>query len=137
MSVEPRMTRQRRAILEALTATGEFRSAQQLHAQLKAQGQAIGLATVYRALARMAETGDVDSLMLPEGETGYRRCSSGHHHHLVCHTCGLTIEVAGPSVEAWARTTAERHGFADVRHTLEIFGQCPACQNQAAQTADH
>ena len=61
------------------------------------------------------------------GESVYRRCSSGHHHHLVCRTCGYTVEVEGPTVEQWAQTVADEHGFGDVSHTLEIFGTCRDC----------
>lgn len=123
-----RVTRQQQAIRAALAASGEFRSAQQLHALLKDQGHAIGLATVYRALARLVDAGEVDALTMPEGETGYRACSAGHHHHLVCRQCGRTVEVAGPSVETWARVTAKEYGFTEVSHTLEIFGRCSACR---------
>lgn len=51
----------------------------------------------------------------------------GHHHHLVCRACGRTVEVAGPAVESWADRVAAQHGYADVSHTLEIFGTCPTC----------
>jgi Fur family ferric uptake transcriptional regulator len=60
-------------------------------------------------------------------ESVYRRCSTGHHHHLVCRSCGRTVEVEGAAVERWAARTAEANGFADVSHTLEVFGTCPAC----------
>ena len=40
---------------------------------------------------------------------------------------GATGEVEGPAVERWTRGIADQHGFADVSHTLEIFGTCPAC----------
>ena len=63
----------------------------------------------------------------PGGEHLYRRCSEGHHHHLVCRVCGRTVEVAGPAVESWADRVAAQHGYADVSHTLEIFGTCPTC----------
>jgi Fur family ferric uptake transcriptional regulator len=45
----------------------------------------------------------------------------------VCRTCGRTVEVEGPAVERWATKVAEEHGFAEVSHTLEIFGRCPSC----------
>lgn len=125
---EPRNTRQRRAIQEVLADSDDFRSAQRLHALLKARGEAIGLATVYRALGRMAEAGELDALMGPEGETLYRLCSREHHHHLVCRSCGQTVEVQGPSVERWANDVARSNGFTDVSHTLEIFGLCPNCR---------
>ena len=62
-----------------------------------------------------------------DGETLYRQCSTGHHHHLVCRACGRTVEVAGPTVERWADSIAAEHGFVDVAHTLEIFGTCGNC----------
>jgi Fur family ferric uptake transcriptional regulator len=64
----------------------------------------------------------------PDGEQLYRRCGrEQHHHHLVCRSCGRTVEVAGPAVERWAERQAAEHGFTDVAHTLEIFGTCAAC----------
>src|ERR671929_87935 len=51
---------------------------------------------------------------------------------LVCRLCGRTVEVAGPTVEAWADRVAGEHGFADVSHTLEIVGTCADCRRQTA-----
>ena len=82
---------------------------------------------MYRALQSLADAGEVDVLRREDGETVYRRCSRGHHHHLVCRQCGHTIEVAGPPVERWASRVAEEHGFTAVDHTLEIFGICRNC----------
>lgn len=127
MGAEPRTTRQQVAIRHLLQDTEDFRSAQQLHALLQKGGDRIGLATVYRSLNRMADQGEVDVLVRPDGEALYRSCSSGHHHHLVCRSCGLTVEVAGPAVENWTRKVAADEGFTDVSHTLEIFGLCAAC----------
>ncbi len=87
----------------------------------------MGLTTVYRTLQGMAEAGEVDVMHPPGGEFRYRRCSAGHHHHLVCRSCGRTVEVAGPAVEAWSDRVAAAHGFTEVDHTLEIFGTCPDC----------
>lgn len=112
----------------ALAATQDFTAAQQLHQAMRSRGDSIGLATVYRALARMAETGEIDVIMGPGGESLYRACSVQHHHHLVCRSCGLTIEIEGP--EAWAADVAREHGFADVGHTVEIFGLCPTCRER-------
>jgi Fur family ferric uptake transcriptional regulator len=39
--------------------------------------------------------------------------------------------VAGPAVERWADRIADEHGFADVSHTLEIFGTCAQCRDAA------
>ena len=106
-----------------------FHSAQQLHAMLRDRGERVGLTTVYRTLQALADAGDIDVMRPPNGEQLFRRCSDGHHHHLVCRSCGRTVEVAGPAVESWADRVAAQHGFVDVSHTLEIFGTCQGCAN--------
>lgn len=122
-----RPTRQQTAVAEQLAALDDFVTAQDLHAKLLASGQKVGLATVYRTLQSLAADGDVDVLRTEDGEAAYRRCSGRHHHHLVCRTCGRTVEVQGPTVEKWAARVSAENGFTDVQHTVEIFGQCSTC----------
>ena len=124
-----RSTRQRTAVAEILDDLDAFRTAQQIHAALSAKGDAVGLTTVYRTLQALAEAGEVDTLLLDDGEYAYRRCrGASHHPHLVCRYCGATVEVDGPAVERWAEKVAGEHGFDDVSHTLEIFGRCASCR---------
>ncbi|MFD5323101.1 Fur family transcriptional regulator [Streptomyces sp. NPDC127092] len=126
--VKGRSTKQRAAVSAALNEVDEFRSAQELHDMLKHRGDSVGLTTVYRTLQSLAEAGEVDALRTSDGETVYRRCSTGdHHHHLVCRVCGKAVEVEGPAVEQWAETIAAEHGFVNVAHTVEIFGTCAEC----------
>ena len=122
-----RSTRQRAAVDEILGELAEFRTAQQLHDELRRSGNSIGLTTVYRTLQALAETGNVDVIRTGDGEAAYRRCSTGHHHHLVCRSCGRAVEVSGPAVERWADAVAAEHGFREVSHDLEIFGTCSSC----------
>ncbi|MDH6110446.1 Fur family ferric uptake transcriptional regulator [Kitasatospora sp. MAP12-15] len=126
-SPRARSTRQRAAVSAALDEIEDFRSAQELHDMLKHRGDSVGLTTVYRTLQSLADAGEVDVLRTSDGEAVYRRCSSGHHHHLVCRSCGSTVEVEGPAVERWANAIAAEHGFSDIAHTLEIFGTCGDC----------
>lgn len=125
-----RQTRQRTAVKAALDSRDDFMSAQQLHDLLRHQGESVGLTTVYRSLQGLAEAGEVDLLVTDDGETVYRRCSPDHHHHLVCRTCGRTVEITGPAVESWADAVAREHGFSDISHTLEVFGLCADCRAQ-------
>ncbi|CCG02483.1 Fur family transcriptional regulator [Blastococcus saxobsidens] len=122
-----RPSRQRSAVLALLDDLDGFSSAQDLHALLRERGDPVGLATVYRALQALVDDGQVDVLRGADGEAAYRRCSLVHHHHLVCRSCGTTVEVADPPVERWARQIAAEHGFADVQHQVEVFGTCRAC----------
>jgi Fur family ferric uptake transcriptional regulator len=123
-----RPTRQRRAVSACLEELDEFRSAQEIHEELRRAKERIGLSTVYRTLQSLADAGEVDVLRGADGETRYRQCSTSHHHHLVCRSCGRTVELEGPSVERWASAMAKEHGYADVTHTVELFGTCPACR---------
>ena len=122
-----RRTRQRAAVDEILLAGEDFRTAQQIHDELRHADAGVALTTVYRALQLMSDNGEVDVIRNADGEMSYRRCSGGHHHHLVCRSCGRTVEVTGPTVERWAKSVAEKNGFRDVNHELEIFGTCSSC----------
>lgn len=124
-----RPTRQRVAVTEEMGRSSEFRSAQEVHAALGERGETIGLATVYRALQAMAADEEVDVVRADDGEARYRLCSTGHHHHLVCRGCGRTEEIEGPEVERWARSVADRHGFTDIEHVVELFGTCRGCSS--------
>ncbi|QYJ02830.1 transcriptional repressor [Nocardioides panacisoli] len=123
-----RPTRQRRAITDALERAEDFQSAQEIHDEIRNVGDKVGLATVYRALQSMADGGEVDVLHTEHGEATYRRCSPHHHHHLVCRSCGRTVEIAAPTVEQWTRSIADDHDFTDVSHTIELFGVCASCR---------
>ncbi|AHC26467.1 MULTISPECIES: Fur family transcriptional regulator [Actinomycetes] len=127
MSTPVRSTKQRAAISTLLENIDDFRSAQELHDELRKQGEGIGLTTVYRTLQSMAAAGQVDTLRTDTGESVYRRCSAHHHHHLVCRVCGSTVEVDGGAAEVWADEVAAEHGFTEVSHTIEIFGLCGPC----------
>ncbi|MCB7135423.1 Fur family transcriptional regulator [Cellulosimicrobium marinum] len=130
------MTRQRAAVSDALEDLDDFRSAQQLHEILRSRGDSVGLATVYRTLQSLADGGDVDVLRTEDGENLYRRCERReHHHHLVCRACGRTVEIDGPTVEAWATHVGATHGFVDIQHTVELFGTCESCAASTRGTA--
>lgn len=132
------MTKQGGAVRDALRELDGFRSAQDVYAALRASGDAVGLATVYRHLQGLVDAGEADVIRGAGGEVTYRLCgeaeSAHHHHHLVCRLCGRAVEVEGTAVESWAAQVAAQEGFADVDHTVEIFGVCPDCR--AARRGD-
>ncbi len=123
-----RNTWQREAVREALVTADGFVSAQSLHSTLRDGGSPIGLATVYRALSDLTDGGEADSLQSMEGEALYRACTSGgHHHHLICRNCGLTVEIEADPVELWAQQVAAEHGFTQAEHVVDVFGVCAKC----------
>jgi Fur family transcriptional regulator, ferric uptake regulator len=123
-----RSTRQRTAILHALQEADSFLSAQELYDALRDKGLRVGLTTVYRNLQMMADENEVDVVRREDGESIFRRCDADdHHHHLVCRSCGYTVELANDELETWARSFAKKHRFSEVTHDLELFGLCRAC----------
>jgi Fur family ferric uptake transcriptional regulator len=126
-SEQGRSTRQRAAVLNALQLAPDPLSAQDLHAQL---GRSVGLATVYRALQGLVDSGQVDVFRRESGEALFRLCNPVHHHHLVCRRCGRVEEIDACEVEPWAARVARRRGFTLSGHQADVFGVCPSCQGQ-------
>jgi Fur family transcriptional regulator, ferric uptake regulator len=124
-----RTTRQRTAVLAALRRASEPVSAQDLHAEL---GRTVGLATVYRTLQGLVDTGQVDVFRRDTGEALFRLCNPVHHHHLVCQRCGRVEEIDACEVAPWAARVGRRRGFSVTGHQADVFGVCAGCQRARA-----
>jgi len=120
-------TWQKTAVIDQLSKTEEFLSAQQLHQKIEKTGKKLGLTTVYRALTELVEQGVADSL-LAEGEARYRICQPEHHHHLTCLSCGKAVEFEILGFEEQIEKMAKKHGFAGVSHQVELTGICSRCR---------
>lgn len=125
----PRQTRQRAEIRQSVEQQDTFATAQEIHDRLRHDGASVGLATVYRTLQGLAASGELDAIRTPDGQVAYRTCSPGHHHHLICRSCGRAVEVSIPTLEAQIRALAAAQGFAEVEHELEFYGTCADCAN--------
>jgi Fur family transcriptional regulator, ferric uptake regulator len=126
LPAKARLTRQRRAVLEAIGGHGGSFTAVELYDRARAREPGLSLATVYRTIDLLKRTDAVRPLAGSErGE--YVRCSPGHHHHLVCLTCGSVEETklcaAPPAAEL-----QERHGFTAISHELDVYGTCAHCR---------
>ncbi len=122
-----RPTRQRKAVVEAMESFADFRSAQEIHELLgerarpsawpRSTAPCSGWPTPARSTCCAPRTARRSTGAAPTAIT--TTWSAGR--------CGATVEVEGPTVERWTRSIAAEHGYADVSHTLEIFGTCPGC----------
>ena len=124
---EYRLSRSNPRVISTLERAGGFASAQEIYALMQRDGQQIGLTTVYRSLQSLLNDKIVDVLRREDGEAIYRLCGESHHHHLVCKSCGKTVEIEGGAIEKWAKNIASENGFRDVGHTAELFGTCSNC----------
>ena len=116
-----RSTPQRAALLDALEDFDGAFTAVELHDRARRAEPQLGIATVYRTLELLREVGAVRSLA-----GAYVRCHPGHHHHLVCVSCGAVEETelcGAPSAALLKR----RHGFTPETHELDVYGRCARC----------
>lgn len=126
-------TRQRQAVLEALSQHGEFITVQDLHQVMSQAGHRVGLTTVYRTLNALVEAEAADTFRDPAGVQHFRiRLTPQHQHYLVCRSCRTSVPITSQAIEAWADDTAAELGFAEVAHVIELSGICAACQDGAA-----
>lgn len=121
-----RATRQRTTVLDALRGRPDAITAQELHSELRADGEPVGLTTVYRTLASLADAGLLDAIPR-DAEQAFRLCSEDHHHHLICEMCNRVDELAAEEVERWVDAVASRRGFQVTGHRADIFGTCADC----------
>jgi Fur family ferric uptake transcriptional regulator len=112
-------------VLDAIAARQEAFTVVELYDAARGTEPRLGLATVYRTVELLRRAGSLRPL--PGGERpAYVRCRPGHHHHLVCLTCGGVEETelcAAPPVAEVKR----RHGFAAEAHEVDIYGTCARC----------
>lgn len=130
-----RNTAQKDGVRQALADSPGFVSAQDLHRRLEAEGNRVGLATVYRQLKALAAAGEADVVATGE-EQRFRACATrDHHHHLICEVCGAAVDVFLDGEDWFARVAAD-HGFTITRHALEIYGRCPECRTAGDDEED-
>jgi Fur family ferric uptake transcriptional regulator len=123
-----RLTRPRRAVVEALLASGGHVSADELVVVVHEYAPNVGRMTVYRTLELLAELGLIRPVYLGSGAAHYVLLEGGHHHHLVCTGCARVIEFDDCGLKEMEQLVAERFQFMVQGHLLEFYGRCQSCQ---------
>jgi Fur family ferric uptake transcriptional regulator len=136
-----KVTGPRRQIVALFFKQARAVTATDLYLQLRASSRGIGLVTVYRTLELLAESGLAHRLIQedrPNHEIRYLCCrpQQGHHHHIICTHCGRTESIASCMLLPLEQEIASASGYAIERHTLELFGLCPACQASSDNSAN-
>ena len=125
LPADVRLTPQRRAVLDAVERQAGSFTVVQVYDRARRREPSLGLATVYRTIELLRTTGSIRQLA-GAGEGAYVRCHPGHHHHLVCVSCGAVEETelcGAPSAAVLQR----RHGFRAESHELDVYGLCARC----------
>lgn len=108
-------------------------SAEDVYRSLIADGEEIGLATIYRVLTQFEQARLLTRHYFESGKAVYELNEGQHHDHLVCMMCGRVEEFFDPEIERLQQQIAERRGFELREHALSLYGVCsnPACQDKA------
>jgi Fur family ferric uptake transcriptional regulator len=120
-------TRSQEQILNLLQSLQQAISAQDIYVEMRQRDQALGLATVYRALEALKLEGVVQVRTLSNGESLYS-CIQADRHHLTCLHCGESIAIDECPVHDLETELEQEHHFKVFYHTLEFFGMCERCQ---------
>lgn len=122
------VTHPRDLIAELVFRSDGHESAGTIAAQLRARGERVGTATIYRTLDLLVQSGLVRANEFGEGFRRFERAAGKEHHeHLVCVRCGRVVEFANERLERMLPVIADEHGFRHERHRVEVFGTCRQC----------
>lgn len=121
-----RVTVSRRLIVEALLGSPHHVTADELIDAVRVDHPEIAPSTVYRTLHSLAELGVARHVHVGHGPAVYH-LADDRHSHLVCHDCGVVIEVPPDLLAGPARRVLRDHGFTlDTGH-LALSGRCASC----------
>jgi len=130
-----RLTPQRMLVIEALHSADEHISAEEIYEQLYSRYPYSNISTVYRTLELLKKLDLVTETDFGEGRVRYHVAEKGHHHHLVCRSCGKVIDLEESVLQPLEYTLLQEYGFdADLRH-LAISGECSGCRRKGGNKA--
>jgi Fur family transcriptional regulator, ferric uptake regulator len=124
-----RNTTQRRAILTVLEDAPGPLTAQEVLNHASQYQQGLGLATVYRNLNTLEESGDIVAVHLPNDTTSFELSGRGHHHHFRCEVCDRVFELTAKCPVAILEGVTLPGGFVVKDHELTLYGLCPECKS--------
>ena len=108
-------------ILESSEDGPQHMSAEDVDLALRAAGEEVGLATVYRVLTQFQGAGLVDRHNFEAGHSVFELAKGDHHDHMVCEGSGEVIEFTDPVIEKRQREIAAEHGYELVDHSLVLY----------------
>lgn len=122
-----KVTKQREVILDVFLQA-EHITAEQLYRNLGRHKPRIGLATIYRTLNLLCDSGIAQERHFGT-QTHYDNVAHKRHHdHMICTQCGAIVEFENCQIEHLQEEVATKHGFTITTHKLELYGLCRKCR---------
>lgn len=131
-----RLTRQRRAVLDAIAATPSSLSALQVFDAARERCPELGLTTVYRTLDLLAEIGALRRVHGPERCEGFVPANAAHGHTVVCSACGRVTEFTACDMHDVVDAAGRETGYRITGHFLQLSGLCSSCRPAPDATTD-
>jgi len=119
-----RNTRQRDAIRQVFEAVPRPLGPAEVLDYGRRHVSKLGIATVYRTINSLVESGWLVPVELPGEAPRYERSGSAHHHHFRCRDCTRVFEIHGCPGDLRELTPA---GFQLESHEVVLYGLCARC----------
>lgn len=125
-------TKQREVLLQTLYNNSEHFTPEQLYLYIKERypGLNVGIATVYRSLNLLEESGMVTSISFGAQGKKFELANKPHHDHMICRQCGVIVEFEDQIIEKRQLAIAKEHGFKLTGHIMQLYGVCGECNKQ-------
>ncbi|MEX2143638.1 MAG: Fur family transcriptional regulator [Anaerolineales bacterium] len=123
-----RVTKSRRAVVDALAEADTSLTAADLYGIGRGRHKRLGLVSVYRTLEKLEELGLIQRLHRPDGCHTYISAMEGHQHLLLCQSCGRVEVFHGDDISDLSSRLERESGFEIRDHWLQFFGLCEKCR---------
>ncbi len=127
--VDLRATPARVAVMSFLEKSDQPIDVTSVINHLNVKGIKADPATVFRIMNTLTQKGITIPVQFQEGKTRYELSNKEDHHHLICENCGKVEDVSDTIVPTLEKQIKKKYGFKVLRHSLEFFGLCPACND--------
>jgi len=121
------VTPQRLAVIQALLASENHPSTDQICAEVRRKNPHVSLATVHRILEQFCAAGEARKVTLLHEVARYDG-NVEPHHHVVCVRCRRVHDIEIPAVDQLLEGRTSLGQFALLRCSLEIEALCGRCQ---------
>lgn len=132
-----RLTRQRKAVLDAVAEASSSVSPLQVFDAARGRCPELGLTTVYRTLEVLSEIGALRRVHGPDHCEAFVPAGAAHGHTVVCCRCGGVQEFTDCHMQNVVDAAAEQTGYRITEHFLQLSGLCPACAGAGAAANEH
>ncbi len=121
------VTPQRLAVIQALLASDNHPSTDEICAAVRRKHPHVSLATVHRILQQFCKVGEARKVTLLHDVARYDG-NVEPHHHVLCVRCRQVHDIEIPEVDKLLERTHRLGQFALLRCSLEIDALCRRCQ---------